>query len=99
MDSAGYIARLGKILLAMRNFQMTVGDSDWIEDTVSGRIVVQATGKAETAAGPYFGNYILILSFDSAGEKLTKVVEMVDSKTVLDFFPALKARNGAPKAE
>lgn len=52
-----------------------------IEDPVANKVIVYAESTADTAAGKgtYGNEYFLLFEFNEAGDKITKMVEFVDS--------------------
>jgi len=61
------------------NFNITI--KDIIEDTAANKTVVYAKSTGDTAAGPktYGNEYFILFEFDESQEKITKMVEYVDS--------------------
>jgi len=52
---------------------------DYFASIEDRRAAVYATMEAATVAGPYKNEYVFLLSFDESGERLVRVVEMLDS--------------------
>jgi ketosteroid isomerase-like protein len=88
MTNLEYVAHITPILPLFHKFHMKIHEV--IEDIVANKIVISATGSAETLAGPYRNDYIFVLSFNKRGDKVTKVVEFVDSKAALDFTAKIR---------
>jgi hypothetical protein len=61
------------------NFRLKI--SEIIESPQSNKVVVLASSTADSKAGPatYGQEYVLVFEFDESGEKITRMVEWVDS--------------------
>ena len=51
---------------------------------------MKATSIAETPIGQYANEYVILLSFNADGEKVSKVEEFVDSASTKEFFGRLR---------
>ncbi|KAK0612623.1 hypothetical protein B0T17DRAFT_511798 [Bombardia bombarda] len=72
-----------------RNFNITVNDI--IEDDKANKVVLLAQSSADTDAGPYENEYVLILEFNEAGDKVTRFIEFFDSAGARDLAAKLTA--------
>lgn len=86
-DNASYQQFFTSVLSHIEDFKLTV--HDLLEDKEENKISMWMSSTANSAVGPFVGEYILILYFDEAGEKVTKLVEFVDSKAGTEFFVKL----------
>lgn len=68
------------------NFQPTIHDI--VEDPRENKLIIWASSTGDTVAGPYANEYMLLLYFNDAGDKVERFVEFVDS----DFSRSTFAR-------
>lgn len=87
-DNAGYRAWFGPMMAHFRGFTVTV--DDLVEDSRANKVVLRAHSRAETVIGPYANEYVLILHMNEAGDKITRMVEFVDTNNSVTFFPKLR---------
>lgn len=69
------------------NFQPTVHDI--IEDQRENKLIVWASSTGQTVLGPYANEYMLLLYFNPAGDKVERFVEFVDSDVARSTFSKL----------
>jgi hypothetical protein len=72
---------------AFRNYQATVVDI--FEDEKGKRAIVWIEVSAETDAGAYVNEKMLIFYFDDTG-KVSRTVEFIDSATSIAFYAKLQ---------
>jgi ketosteroid isomerase-like protein len=79
MDNATYRVFFTAATARIQNFKLTI--KDIVEDPLANKVVVYARSTADTAAGKdtYGNEYFLLLEFNEAGDKISKLVEYVDS--------------------
>lgn len=87
-DNSAYRRRLDYVLPAFANFTLVV--LDVVEDRDSHRITTWLKARGDTIAGEYRNEYIWLMTFDEAGEKLVECKEFVDTVVNRDFFPELQ---------
>ncbi|KAI0415359.1 hypothetical protein F5X98DRAFT_217082 [Xylaria grammica] len=87
MDNAAYEAWFGSVMPHFKNFTVTVDDI--IEDPGENKVAIWAHSSASTEVGPYNGEYVLILYMNEGADKITKLLEFVDSSHSVTFFPKL----------
>ncbi|RWA03130.1 hypothetical protein EKO27_g11975 [Xylaria grammica] len=87
MDNAAYEAWFVPVMPHFKNFTVTVDDI--IEDPGENKVAIWARSSASTEVGPYSGEYVLILYMNEGGDKITKLLEFVDSSHTVTFFPKL----------
>jgi hypothetical protein len=91
MDNATYRLFFSAIMPRITNFKLTV--KDIIEDPVANKVVVYAESVADTAAGEgtYGNEYFLLFEFNEEGDKITKMIEYVDSAKSREQAAILRA--------
>jgi hypothetical protein len=79
MNNEVYRSFLTPVAARIWNFRITI--KDIIEDPAANKTVVYAHSTGDTAAGPntYGNEYFILFEFDESQEKITKMVEYVDS--------------------
>ena len=79
MSNTAYRTFFASTIPKIWNFRIKI--SDVIESPQSSKVVVLASSTADSKAGigTYGQEYVLIFEFDESGEKITKMVEWVDS--------------------
>jgi hypothetical protein len=79
MSNTGYRTFFAATIPKIWNFRIKI--SDIIESPQSSKVVVLASSTADSKSGigTYGQEYVLIFEFDESGEKITKMVEWVDS--------------------
>ncbi|MCJ1411287.1 hypothetical protein MMC19_005375 [Ptychographa xylographoides] len=87
-DNATYAKRLGYVIPAFRNFNLTV--QDIVEDVKACKICMWLSASANSTAGEYLNEYMWIMEFDKTGEKLISMKEFVDTAMQKEFFPKLQ---------
>ncbi|KXJ97338.1 hypothetical protein Micbo1qcDRAFT_171038 [Microdochium bolleyi] len=108
LNNADYAKYLGTVMPAFSNFHVHVNEI--IEDSRQNKVSIWAKSTADTIAGPYANEYVLIFHFNEAGDKLVRFYEFVDSKYSVDHFAkihevvqkrakAAAAAGGAVKAQ
>ncbi|KAK1757945.1 putative SLAM family member 5 [Echria macrotheca] len=87
LGNDAYRAYFTRIMPLFRDFRVSV------HNTIVGdkEVALQATSTADTDAGPYANEYVLIFTFNEAGDKVIRVQEFVDSHNSVTFFPKLWA--------
>lgn len=71
-----------------RNFHVTVDDV--FEDIANKRVAIWCHSTADTAAGPYANEYVMMFHFNETGTKVVRVCEFVDSAFSKYFFGKLE---------
>ncbi|KAI1854279.1 hypothetical protein JX265_000687 [Neoarthrinium moseri] len=87
MDNATYRAAFGSTMPLFKNF--TVMIDDVFEDKAGNKVAMWVRSTAETAAGPYRNEYVMMFDFTEDGSKVVRVREFVDSAISKDFFNKL----------
>lgn len=97
-SKAGFLAHVTGLWKILSGFSMQVKES--LESESGNSVVVWATARAnfreevKRDAGEgfqYEGEYVFIMTMDASGEKVVRVVEMLDSlKTERDLRPMIK---------
>ncbi|KAK0623872.1 hypothetical protein B0T14DRAFT_495273 [Immersiella caudata] len=87
LDNAAYKAMFQVIAPAFRNYQMTV--TDIFEDDKDNKAVVWIDASAETDAGPYTNEKMLVFYFDKEG-KVSRTLEFIDSAVTIAFHTKLQ---------
>ena len=59
---------------------------DYVAAPAEKRAVCYTTLDSTTQAGPYHNEYVWFLRFDESGEKITEIVEFLDSKASADVL-------------
>lgn len=72
---------------------------DYFASVEDRRAAVHATMEAEAVTGPYSNEYVFLLSFDESGEKLVKVVEMLDSAAAKEVRERMRIAGFGPQPE
>lgn len=72
---------------------------DYFASVENRRATVHAVMEAQTDVGPYRNEYIFLLSFDESGEKLVKVVEMLDSAAAKEVREKMRIAGFGPQGE
>ncbi|KAH7040853.1 uncharacterized protein B0I36DRAFT_16186 [Microdochium trichocladiopsis] len=88
MKNDEYSKYLGGFMSAFTNFHVTINEV--VEDPVHNKVSVWAQSTADTPVGPYANEYMLLLHFDEAHEKLVKFYEFVDSKYTVEHFTKVR---------
>lgn len=60
-----------------------------VEDPRDNKMAVWACSTSDTAIGPYTNEYVLLLWFNEAGDKVERFVEFVDSDYSRSMFTRL----------
>lgn len=71
-----------------KNFTPTI--HHLVEDEKANTVVIWCSSTAETAIGPYGNEYVLLLHFNEAGDKVEKFIEFVDTEYSKSFFGRLR---------
>jgi hypothetical protein len=71
----------------VRNYKFII--NDLIEDEKANKVVIWGNSTSETDVGPYDNEYVLMLHFNEAGDKITRMLEFVDSNLSMVFIPKL----------
>lgn len=71
-----------------QGFEPTIHDI--VEDERANKATVWCSSVSETVVGRYANEYMLLLHFNDAGDKVERVVEFVDSSYSKDFFGRLR---------
>ncbi|KAF1916292.1 hypothetical protein BDU57DRAFT_574111 [Ampelomyces quisqualis] len=87
MSNDEYRQRLKQLLPWFRKFTITVHAA--VHDAEAHTCIMHATSTAETDIGPYGNEYALVLNFTNDGNKVTKILEFVDSAYSIKFFARL----------
>ncbi|KAI4101765.1 MAG: hypothetical protein L6R37_004793 [Teloschistes peruensis] len=95
-DNAGYSKSLTSLRTIFRNFSLIV--DELIEDSANRRVCMWLSARADTAAGEYVNEYVWLLDFDEAGEKIVRTKEFSDALMARDFFPKLKEAMATQRA-
>lgn len=72
-----------------KNFTPTI--HQLVEDEKANTIAIWCSSTADTIIGPYGNEYMILLSFNEAGDKVEKVIEFVDTEYSKSFFGRLRA--------
>ena len=88
MNNEMYATYFSAIIPHFRDFKITV--NDMIEDERANKTAVWAHSTAVTDIGPYANEYMLLLYFNDAGDKIDRFLEFVDSGLSEKFFPELR---------
>lgn len=62
-----------------------------MHDPVQRSSAVHVLNNATSVIGPYENEYVFMLYFDESGEKIVRIVEMVDSKYASEFLGRAEA--------
>ncbi|KAK4158834.1 SLAM family member 5 [Cladorrhinum sp. PSN259] len=87
LDNAAYKRMYQAIAPNFRNYQMSVADI--FEDDKENKAVVWIHATADTDAGPYTNEKMLIFYFDDAG-KVSRTLEFIDSAATAAFHAKLQ---------
>lgn len=58
------------------------------------RVVCYSTLDSTTVVGPYQSEYVWFLRFDDSGDKITEIVEFVDSKATAEILSRVREARG-----
>ncbi|KAK5659628.1 hypothetical protein OQA88_832 [Cercophora sp. LCS_1] len=97
MDNTAYEAWQKSIMPAFRNFKVEV--LEVIEDKGDNKVAIWAKSSAETPAGPYGNEYMIVMHMNETGDKLVLLREFADSAYSHEFFPRLREKLGGKKEE
>lgn len=61
-----------------------------MEDPRENKLIVWASSTGSTVLGPYANEYMLLLYFNAAGDKIERFVEFVDSDNSRTVFSRLR---------
>lgn len=89
MDNATFRKYFGGMMPLFKNFTPTV--HQLVEDEKANTIAIWCSSTADTIIGPYGNEYMLLLFFNEAGDKVEKVIEFVDTEYSKSFFGRLRA--------
>jgi ketosteroid isomerase-like protein len=87
LDNTAYKAMFQATAPAFRNYQVTV--TDIFEDEKDNKAIVWIDAAAETDAGPYTNEKMMVFYFDGEG-KMSRMVEFVDSAVSIAFYAKLQ---------
>ncbi|KAK0715413.1 hypothetical protein B0H67DRAFT_553944 [Lasiosphaeris hirsuta] len=88
LDNTAYKQMYEAIAPTFRSYQMTVNDI--FVDEAGRKATVWMDATAETDAGPYVNEKMLIFYFDEAG-KISRTAEFIDSAASAAFYAKLQA--------
>lgn len=88
MDNATFRQYFGGMMPLFKSFVPTV--HQLVEDEKANTIVIWCSSKAETVIGPYANEYVIVLHFNEAGDKVEKIIEFVDTEFSKTFFGRLR---------
>lgn len=88
MDNAAYRQYFGAMMPLFKNFTPVV--HQLVEDESANTVAIWCSSTAETVIGPYTNEYVLVLHFTEAGDKVEKFVEFVDTEYSKSFFGRLR---------
>ena len=66
---------------------------DYVAVPSERRVVCLTALESTTTVGPYKNEYVWFLRFDESGEKITEIVEFLDSKAAAEILSKRKAAN------
>ncbi|KAK0635432.1 hypothetical protein B0T17DRAFT_612298 [Bombardia bombarda] len=102
LDKQGFLQHAGNLGAILAGFPVTA--KEYIEsDEATNRVTVWATSKAvfrddakdgdgEDKDWEFSGEYVLLLTMDETGERITRIVEFLDSKATADVLLGLMER-------
>lgn len=70
---------------------------DMVEDEKGNKVIMWVSSSGDTDIGPYGNEYMILLYFNEAGDKVERFVEFVDSRYAMKFYGRL-AKHMAEKA-
>jgi hypothetical protein len=76
-------------MAAFHNFNVTV--KDIIVNEQEHKAVIWCSSTASSVIGPYSNEYMLLIYMTPDGTMVEKILEFVDSRLSVEFFPKLKA--------
>lgn len=88
MDNASFRQYFGGIMPLFKNFTPTI--HQLVEDEKANTIAIWCSSTAETPIGPYGNEYVLVLHFNEAGDKVEKFIEFVDTEYSKSFFGRMR---------
>lgn len=97
MTNAAFRAYMGTIMPLFQSFTPTI--NQLVEDAAANTIAIWASSVAQTVIGEYRNEYTLLLSFNAEGDKVTKIIEFVDSAYSKEFFARLREWGAAKAAK
>lgn len=86
-DNKNYRKYWASIAPLFSNFHPTIHDI--VEDPLENKLIVWASSTGQTVLGPYANEYMLLLYFNEAGDKIERFVEFVDSDVARSTFSKL----------
>ncbi|KAH8797752.1 hypothetical protein F5884DRAFT_905891 [Xylogone sp. PMI_703] len=87
MDNTAYAAFLGGVVPFLRNFHMNI--KDIVEDEKENKVAVWANSTAESDIGPYANEYMFLFYLNKEGDKIEKILELMDASVASGFFKDL----------
>lgn len=61
-----------------------------VEDESANTVAIWCSSTADTVIGPYGNEYVLVLYFNEAGDKVERLIEFVDTEYSKSFFGRLR---------
>lgn len=89
MDNATFRKYFGGMMPLFKNFTPTI--HQLVEDEKANTVAIWCSSTADTIIGPYGNEYMILLSFNKAGDKVEKFIEFVDTEYSKSFFGRLRA--------
>lgn len=71
-----------------QNFEPTI--HEMVEDEKGNKVTIWCSSVSDTVLGKYENEYMILLYFNQAGDKVERVVEFVDSAYSKAFFGRLE---------
>lgn len=87
-SNSEYRQYFGAVMPFFQGFEPTI--HDMVEDERGNKVTIWCSSVSETAVGRYANEYMILLYFNGAGDKVERVVEFVDSAYSRSFFARLE---------
>ncbi|KAK5996388.1 Monooxygenase AgnL5-like protein [Cladobotryum mycophilum] len=81
----------GPLQKLMKNYEVKIHKI--INDAENHMLALYATGRGESAAAPYQGEYVFFLTFTEDGEKITLIEQFVDSAFAQSYLVKVREYN------
>lgn len=90
MNNTAYRAFFGATLPFFKNFHVVVDEV--FEDVAGNKVAMWCRSTADSVAGPYKNEYVMMFHFTEDGSKIVRVREFVDSALSVYNFKKLNAK-------